>query len=97
MALYFDPSLPLETQRGFATGVASAFELAGDELVLRTELALSPNTRSALLAVAFAARVDDGMELRVRFDRREYQRSLIRLGDLFNAARRAGHGVRIAL
>jgi hypothetical protein len=39
----------------------------------------------------------DGRERRVRFDRREYQRALIRLGDLFNAARRAGHGVRIAL
>jgi len=150
VALYFDPSLPLESQRGFAAGVASAFELAGDDLVLRAELALSPNTRSALLAFgfaarlgalgegevapggelllfpsvleaavqllyaaeaetwngtlgddlvldAFAARVDDGVARRIRFDRREYQRSLIRLGDLFNAARRAGHGVRIAL
>ncbi len=152
MTLYFDPSLPLDRQQGFAAGAASAFELLGDELVVHGELTLSPNTRSALLAFGFAARLHslcgagtagaggetllfpsvlesaiellyaaeaetwngtlgeaplelaafapplgDGRERRIRFDRREYQRSLIRLGDLLNAARRAGHGVRIAL
>ena len=145
MPLYFDPSLPLEHQPGFATGLASAFALAGDEIVVQAEVVLSPNTRAALLAFGFAARLaalsdagaahaggaetvlfpaalehaiellyaaeaetwngtlphelelDAGHERRIRFDRREYQRALIRLGDLFNAARRAGHGVRIAL
>jgi hypothetical protein len=110
---------------------------------VHAELALSPNTRSGLLAFGFARRLagladgdvlfpsaleqaiellyaaeaetwngtlgdaleldafahaaGDGLERRIRFDRREYQRALIRLGDLFHAARRAGHGVRIVL
>ena len=142
MVIYFDPSLPLEHQPGFAGGAASAFALVGDEIVVHAEIALSPNTRAGLLAFGFAERLfalgdgdvllpsalehalellyraeaetwngtlgdaleldafaqaGDGRERRIRFDRREYQRALIRLGDLLNAARRAGHGVRIAL
>lgn len=37
------------------------------------------------------------VEYRLRFDRREFERSLLRLIDLFNAAWRAGRGVRLSL
>jgi hypothetical protein len=37
------------------------------------------------------------VEYRLRFDRREFERSLLRLIDLFHAAWRAGRGVRLAL
>jgi hypothetical protein len=37
------------------------------------------------------------VEYRLRFDRREFERSLLRLIDLFHAAWRAGRGVRIVL
>ena len=37
------------------------------------------------------------VEYRLRFDRREFERSLLRLIDLFHAAWRAGRGVRIRL
>jgi hypothetical protein len=46
---------------------------------------------------AFAPPPDDGRDRRIRFDRREYQRALIRLGDLLDQARRAGHGVCLTL
>jgi hypothetical protein len=39
----------------------------------------------------------DPVEYRLRFDRREFERSLLRLVDLFQAAWRAGRGVRLAL
>ena len=37
------------------------------------------------------------VEYRLRFDRREFERSLLRLIDLFHAAWRAGRGVRLSL
>jgi hypothetical protein len=37
------------------------------------------------------------IEYRLRFDRREFERSLLRLIDLFHAAWRAGRGVRLLL
>ncbi len=37
------------------------------------------------------------VEYRLRFDRREFERSLLRLIDLFHAAWRAGRGVRLVL
>ncbi|MEX2205303.1 MAG: hypothetical protein WEF50_03640 [Myxococcota bacterium] len=40
---------------------------------------------------------DPVVEYRLRFDRREFERSLLRLIDLFHAAWRAGRGVRLAL
>ena len=41
--------------------------------------------------------LDAATEYRLRFDRREFERSLLRLIDLFHAAWRVGRGVRILL
>jgi hypothetical protein len=49
------------------------------------------------LVVATEAREAGPVEYRLRFDRREFERSLLRLVDLFHAAWRAGRGVRLAL
>ncbi len=38
-----------------------------------------------------------GVEYRLRFDRREFERALLRLIDLFHSAWRAGRGVRLVL
>jgi hypothetical protein len=52
----------------------------------------------ALELVVATERRDAGpIEYRLRFDRREFERSLLRLVDLFHAAWRAGRGVRLAL
>lgn len=42
-------------------------------------------------------RASEPVEYRLRFDRREFERSLLRLIDLFHAAWRAGRGVRLRL
>ena len=42
-------------------------------------------------------RSDASVEYRLRFDRREFERSLLRIIDLCHAAWRAGRGVRLAL
>jgi hypothetical protein len=49
------------------------------------------------LVVSTEAREAGPVEYRLRFDRREFERSLLRLVDLFHAAWRAGRGVRLAL
>ncbi|MGH9888319.1 MAG: hypothetical protein ACREBE_22485, partial [bacterium] len=49
------------------------------------------------LVVASEPHHDAATEYRLRFDRREFERSLLRLVDLFHSAWRAGRGVRLAL
>lgn len=53
--------------------------------------------RALELVVATVPRDAGAVEYRLRFDRREFERSLLRLVDLFHAAWRAGRGVRLAL
>ena len=52
---------------------------------------------SALELVVDTRAGDPALEYRLRFDRREFERSLLRLIDLMHAAWRAGRGVRISL
>jgi hypothetical protein len=51
----------------------------------------------ALELVVAAGSADPPVEYRLRFDRREFERSLLRLIDLLHGAWRAGRGVRILL
>jgi hypothetical protein len=52
---------------------------------------------SALELVVEPPGGDSEVQYRLRFDRREFERSLLRLVDLLNAAWRSGRGVRLAL
>jgi len=52
---------------------------------------------SALELAVEPANGDGSIEYRLRFDRREFERSLLRLVDLMQAAWRTGRGVRLAL
>jgi hypothetical protein len=70
------------------------------EILYATENALWNGERdySALEFVVGSERSGAGaIEYRLRFDRREFERSLLRLVDLLHAAWRAGRGVRLAL
>lgn len=51
----------------------------------------------ALELVVGARAAERAVEYRLRFDRREFERSLLRLIDLLHAAWRAGRGVRLLL
>ena len=64
---------------------------------LENELWNGSRDYSALELVVGKSGDDPVVEYRVRFDRREFERSLLRLIDLLHAAWRAGLGVRLSL
>jgi hypothetical protein len=64
---------------------------------LENELWRGGRDYGALELVVGASAGESPTEYRLRFDRREFERSLLRLVDLLHAAWRAGRGVRLRL
>jgi hypothetical protein len=76
----------------------SALERAIEILyALENELWSGARDYGALELVVGQCTANEPVEYRLRFDRREFERSLLRLIDLLHAAWRAGRGVRLAL
>jgi hypothetical protein len=76
----------------------SALERAIEILyAFENELWSGSRDYGALELVSDTRADDPAIEYRLRFDRREFERSLLRLIDLMHAAWRAGRGVRLLL